>query len=286
MVINIIAMFVNVAGNYVFIFGPFGIPVLGVKGVALSTVLSQVTACVIYMFLIKKKRDIHLPFAGFLKVSKSVYRNILSVGVPTAGENLSYNLGQIVIMRMIASLGTEAMAATVYAQTLLRFVFITSISIGNAAQIKVGYFVGAGFAGEAKRKVYRYFLLGFAVSLFMAIIVKLLQVPLMDIFTKNDVVHELAFTVLLLAILHEPGRAFNVIIIPALKGAGDIRFPVYIGIIFMWSVGVLLSYVFGISLGWGLLGIRLALALDEWVRGLIMLLRWRGGRWTTKALVK
>ena len=285
MIVNTIAMVISVIGNYIFIFGPFGIPVLGVKGVALSTVFSQFIACIIFIIIIKKKRNIQLPFHGFRNVNKSVYRQILSVGVPTAGEHLSFNLAQIVIMGMYASLGTEVMAATVYTITLLRFVFLTSMSIGNAAQIKVGYFVGAGLTSEAKQKVYRYFFIGFSVSLFMAVLVMLFRVPLINIFTQNVNIHELAYIIFMVSILQESGRAFNIILIPSLKGAGDVRFPVYMGIIFMWSTGVLPAYIFGFTLGWGLLGIRLAQALDEWVRGIIMLMRWRNGRWQTKSLV-
>ncbi|MDR0307017.1 MAG: MATE family efflux transporter [Chitinispirillales bacterium] len=285
MVVNIIAIVISVVCNYFFIFGTWGVPVLGVIGVALSTVFSQIVACVIMIAVLKKRRDISLPFAGLLKVPKTVYRQILSVGVPTAGENLSYNLGQIIIMRMVSSLGTEALAATVYALTVLRFVHVSSISIGIATQIKVGYYVGAGLAGEAKEKVYRYFLTGVAISLTLIVIVNLLQAPIVNIFTQNADVHRLIFGILMVALLLEPGRNFNVIIIPALKGAGDVRFPVYMGILFMWGIGVLLAYVFGIALGWGLIGIWIALTLDEWIRGAVMLLRWRGDRWKMKALV-
>jgi len=286
MVVNIIAMIISVTGNYLFIFGPFGIPVLGVPGVAMSTVFSQVVACVILIVILKKRRDISLPLSGLLKVPKSVYRKILSVGVPTAGENLSYNLGQIIIMRMVSSLGTEAMAATVYALTILRFVHISSISIGIATQIKVGYFVGAGLASVAKKKVYRYFAAGFVISLTLVIIANLLQVPILKLFTQNTDVLQFVFGILLVALLLEPGRNFNVIIIPALKGAGDVKFPVYMGIVFMWGIGVLFAYIFGIKLGWGLMGIWFALALDEWIRGFVMLGRWHGERWKTKALIK
>jgi Na+-driven multidrug efflux pump len=96
----------------------------------------------------------------------------------------------------------------------------------------------------------------------------------------------MAAGIFLVSLVLEPGRNFNVIIIPALKGAGDVRFPVYMGMIFMWGVGVLLAYVFGVALGWGLMGVWVALACDEWVRGTIMLFRWKNGKWRTKALVQ
>ncbi len=286
MIVNIIALFLNVAGNYVAIYGPFGLPVFGVPGVAWSTAASQAIACLIMIIMVIRHHDIHIPFRQILKISGKVIRQILSIGVPSAGENISYNVGQIVIMGMIAALGTEAMAATVYSLTLLRYVFITSISIGNGAQIKVGYLVGAGRQDEAHRKVYRYFLVGFLISLSLVIVTKIAQVPLVHLFTNNETVQGLVYMVLIVALIHEPGRAFNVIIIPALKGAGDVRFPVYVGMIFMWGIGVVFAYIFGIALQWGLLGIWIALAADEWIRGLVIFFRWHNGGWRNKCMVR
>jgi putative MATE family efflux protein len=286
MVINIISNIINVIGNYLFIFGPFGIPKLGVVGVALSTVFSQVVGCVLFYYLVKSHKEIELPWRDILKIPRHIYRQILSIGIPSAGENLSYNIGQIVIMRMVASMGTESMAAFVYIFTILRFVFINSISIGNGTQIKVGYYIGAGLFDEAYKKVYRYFAVGFVLSLVLIIVVNIIQIPLMGLFTNNkNILHSISL-ILLISLALEPARNFNVIIIPALKGAGDVKFPVYIGMIFMWGIGVLGAYVFGILWGWGLVGIWIALAMDEWIRGLIMMLRWKRGAWRSKCLVR
>ncbi len=76
------------------------------------------------------------------------------------------------------------------------------------------------------------------------------------------------------------------VIIPALKGAGDIRFPVYVGMVFMWGIGVFFAYLFGIAFHWGLLGIWIALAMDEWIRGLVIFFRWHRGGWRNKCLVQ
>ncbi len=286
MVVNALANVINVIGNALFIFGPFGIPKLGVVGVALSTVLSQVFVCIALAFRLRSHHDIELPLREIRRVPFTVYRQILSVGVPTVGENLSYTIGQIIILRMVSSMGTDALAAFVYSMTILRFVHTTSISIGNGTQIKVGYYVGAGRPDDAYHRVYRYFLTGFFLSLLLVVLVNIFQGPLMALLTKNPAVIRLAAGIFLVSLALEPGRNFNVIIIPALKGAGDVRFPVYMGMIFMWGIGVLFAYVFGIALGWGLPGVWIALAGDEWVRGTIMLFRWKNGRWRDKALVQ
>ena len=286
MIINVAANIINVIGNYLFIFGPFGIPKLGVAGVAVSTVVSQAIACAIMAKSIKSKHDIKLQFREIKNIPGKIYRQILAVGVPTAGENLSYTIGQIIIMRIISAMGTDAMAAFVYAITILRFVFMTSVSIGNGVQIKVGYWIGAGMPDTAHRSVYRYFAAGVAISFFLVSILFLAQTPLMHIFTKSSNIMHLVSGIFMVSMIWEPGRNFNVIIIPALKGAGDVLFPVLMGTILMWGIGVFFAYIFGIVLHTGLLGVWIALTCDEWIRGIIMFFRWKSGKWKNKALVQ
>lgn len=285
MYINMAANVVNIVGNALCLFGWFGLPVLGVVGVACSTVVSQIVACVALNVVIRRKKNIHLDFRQVRTVKKDTYKQILGVGVPTAGENLSYNLAQIVNMGFIASFGTTAMAAYVFLGSFLRFVFISSVSIGSATQIKVGWWVGQGQEDTAARQAMRYFLLGTGISLTMVVLLNLLQQPLFGIFTQNPETLALIGSVLLVSLLLEPGRNFNIILIPALKGAGDVKFPVFIGIVFMWSIGVAGSWFFGVVLGWGLVGVYMALCCDEWVRGLIMLQRWKSGKWRGKGFV-
>lgn len=285
MIISIIANILNVTGNYCALFNPFGLPVTGVVGVAVSTVFSQFASFVILAVILWKHHDIQIPFRRIFSIPWTIYKKILSIGVPTAGENLSYNIGQIVIMKIIASLGTDAMTASVYTLTILRFVFISSISIGNGTQIKVGHLVGAKRFNEAHRKVFGYFYTGAAISFVLVVAVFFAREPIIHIFTKSDTIFQLISTLLLIAMIHEPGRNFNIIIIPALKGAGDIKFPVLAGMIFMWGIGVLFSWILGIKFGLGLAGIWIALTSDEWIRGLVMYGRWKNGKWRSKSLV-
>jgi putative MATE family efflux protein len=285
LVVNITALVLTVAGNALCLFGPFGFPVLGVAGVAASTVVSQAVACGLYAFIIRRRKEIALPFSEMRRIPRGVYRSLLAVGVPTAGENLSYNASQIVILSMVARMGTEALATFGILISVLRYVFIIGVSIGSAGQIKVGYFAGAGRQPEAKGRVYRYFALGFAASLAVILVINLLKGPVLGVFSADASLLGLASTILLVAIIHEPARNFNTIINPALKGSGDVRFPVIVGIIGMWSVGTFGAWLLGLHLGLGLVGVWIAMAADEWCRGIVMLLRWRSGAWMDKVLL-
>lgn len=284
MFIAIAANLINVLGNALSLYGWFGLPVLGVPGVAMSSVVAQFCACLLLAWRIRKHPDVQIPLKGLLKVPKNIYRTILSIGVPTAGENLSYNVSQIAIMAMVTTLGTYAMSAMVYVQTIVRFVYVVAMSIGSAVQIKTGYFVGAKRPDEAYRRLYRYQLIGTAVSVAMILLMNLLKMPLLGMFTHDPAIIALASTLLFFSIYIEFGRSLNLVTIPGLKGAGDVAFPVLYGIFSNWCIMVAGSYIFGIKLGLGLVGIWLSIGTDEMTRGIVMLFRWKSKHWQTKAI--
>lgn len=285
MYVNIGANAFNILGNALVLFGPFGFPVLGAAGVASATVISQALACLVLAIRMGKRPDIGLPYRDIARMPRGTYKRILAVGAPTAGENLAYNVGQIVIMGFVALMGTDSMTAFVYDVTLIRFIFISGVSIGSGALIRTGFLVGAGRQDQAQGEVFRYYAAGASIALVLACVFNLLKGPLIAVFEPNAGTSELIASVLLLAILYEPGRCFNTIIVPSLKGAGDVKFPMLAGMAVMWGVGVAGAYLLGIVLRMGLVGVLLAMAADEWTRGLIMTWRWKSGAWKAKALV-
>ena len=286
MLVNGLALLLTVAGNALCLFGLFGFPVLGVTGVAASTVVSQVIACGLSAWMIQRRHDLELPLRQVRQLPGHIYRAILAIGIPTAGENISYTLSQIAILAMVSGMGTVALATYGILMAVLRYVFMPGVSIGAAGQLLVGYLVGAGRDGEATHRVYRYFAIGISISVVLILILELFHRTILGVFSDDPQVLALAASVLLVSLVLEPGRNFNTIIMPALKGAGDVRLPVCIAIASMAILSVLGSWLLGVSLGLGLVGVWMAMAADEWFRGVVMLLRWRSGAWRRMALVR
>ena len=193
---------------------------------------------------------------------------------------------KITIMAMISTLGTYAMSAQVYTMTILRFVFVAAISIGQATQIKAGYFVGAKQNDIVYKKVFSYQLVATTCSMVMMVVVNLIKRPVIGIFTDIPEVFSFVSTLLIYSAYIEFGRSLNLIYVGALKGAGDVRFPVLYGIFSNWTFMVLGSYILGIKFGLGLVGFWLGIGTDETTRGIVMLLRWKSRRWQKHALVK
>ncbi|GEN56107.1 putative transporter YisQ [Halolactibacillus alkaliphilus] len=276
----------NVFGNYVFIFGALGFPQLGVQGVAISTAVMRVLAMIVMFHLLVKRMPIKLPFKAFITFEKEYMAKILQIGVPAAGEQLSYNTSQIVITMFITSLGATALATRVYAQNLMSFMVLFPMAISKGMQIFIGQLVGAGKDEEAYHNMFIGVRYGLSIAVSIGALLALFGQQIMGVFTNDLDVITLGATILFIGLLVEPGRTSNIVIISALRASGDATFPVIMGILFMWGVSVPMSYFLGIHLGFGLVGIWVAMLMDEWIRAGIMWWRWKSKRWMGRAVVK
>jgi putative MATE family efflux protein len=276
----------NVLDNYLFIFGPFGFPVLGVQGVAISTTVSRVLAMGVLFVLLLKRTSLSIRPSLWFPLPVRHVKNLLKIGIPSAGEHLSYTSSQMLIMYFITMMGTEAITTRIYTQNIMMFIFLFGVAVSQGTQIIIGHLVGAKAFQEAYDRCLKSLKLAITVAIAMAIGVSMFSDTLFSIFTSNDHIIQTGGTLLLLTIILEPGRSFNLVIINALRAAGDVKLPVYMGILSMWGLGVPISYFLGIEFGLGLIGIWIAFIIDEWIRGLVMLWRWRTRVWEQKSFVK
>lgn len=227
MLVNLLSGVINIIGNYIALYQPFGLPVYGVQGVAIATVISQVLSTVI-LWQVLKRSDIALPFKQYRAIPRLIYSRIIKIGAMNAGEVLSYNMAQICITFFIVQMGTASLAAFTYAQNIARLSFAFALALGQGSQIQAGYYIGRGWIDPILKRVQRYFIIGFVVSTAVTVMIYLLRDHVIDLFTQDPKIAALTASLIAGSILLEAGRVFNLIFISALKAAGDIQFPVKI----------------------------------------------------------
>jgi putative efflux protein, MATE family len=275
----------NVLGNYISLFKPFGIPVLGVEGVALSSIISNLTGVMIIGYVTFKELKIKLTYKNITKTDIPIIKLILKVGGPAAGEYISYSFSQIVVTYIITNLGTSSINTRIYLQNLTSFVNILSFSIGQGSQILMGYKKGAGKLDEMHIICIKSLKLGIICNFTLSVVFYIFGSKLLGIFTSDISIIELGSKILLIDMFLEIGRAINHTVGNSLRGTGDVKYPVVISIFSMWGICVLFSLMFGINLKIGLTGIWFASSLDEWFRGLVLLKRWYSKKWCRIQLV-
>lgn len=288
-----ISMYVTIGMNvlhvvldYIFIFGAFGIPVLGVSGVAISTNISKFLGLIVMIFVVLRNVERGFSIKNLKPFPTKIVKDLLKIGVPTAGEQLSYNVSQLVITYFINFLGNEALTTKAYVQNIVMFAYLFSIAIGQGTEILIGHLVGSEENDKAYKTCLSSLKLALKISFGIGIIFAILRNQALGIFTSNPSILAVGGVILIIDAFLEPGRSFNLVVINSLRASGDVKFPVYMGIFSMWGVSVTLSYLLGIKLGFGLAGMWIAFACDEWFRGVLMLWRWRTRKWEKMAFVK
>ena len=284
MFVSLLVNVITVIGNTIVLYGYFGLPRLGLLGVAWSTLAGRLVGVACLIALLYYGLGIRLHFKGFFQWSRTLLGQILHIGLPSAGENLVWILQYMTAFAFIALLGEIPLAAqAVYFQiALFMMMFGIAVAIGN--EIQVGYLVGEKRFDEAFRRTFRSLRLGVGVTLVVAVGFWLFDQPLMNFLSKDAAVVQMVLPLFLLSVFMEPGRTINIIMVSALRATGDARFPLYMGIIFMWGVSIPIGYILGIKFGLGIVGIWIGFFCDEWLRGLANAWRWKSRRWQNKRL--
>jgi putative MATE family efflux protein len=273
----------NVIGNSITLFGLFGCPPLGVLGVALSGIISRCIACVALWILLDYRIHLRLRALDFVSVSWGKVRRILHIGLPAAGEQICYWTAFMLVTTFIARMGGQSLAIQSYTLQIQRMAMLFSFSIGLGTEIIIGHLVGAGRFEEAYHRLLASLRTGLLVVTAVVLVLAAFAPYLFRGFTHDAAIVSGGVLLLRIAIVLEPGRVFNVIIISSLRATGDVGFPIQMAVLSMWCVWVPLAWFLGLKLGMGLPGVWIAMLTDEWLRGLLMYRRWKSRRWMAYA---
>ena len=259
------------------------LPALGLPGYALAVGLSRLLGVSLHLLLWRWRLGLVPTWGDWWRLPRAELMAMMHIGLPGAAENIAYRLSYMVSVGVAATLGAQALATQAYTSQVMYGVLLFGLATGMSVEIVVGHLVGAGQLHAAFRLVRRALLLGLAVSLVVALAAALAGRWLLGWFTSDPAIVAAGATLLWWTVLLEPGRTFNLVVINALRATGDARYPVVAGAASMLVVLAGGSWFLGVHLGLGLVGLWIAYAADEWIRGLLMWRRWATQGWVPHA---
>jgi putative MATE family efflux protein len=255
---------------------------LGLPGFALAMAISRAFGIGVHLWLWRRLGLV--PRASdWWQVQRERLRPVLHIGLPGAAEMIAYRVAMLASLAVVGGLGTTALATHTYASQLMNLVVLFTVAIGFAGEILVGHLVGAAQLHRASRMVRRSLAWGLGVSFVVAATAAATAPWTLRLFTHDPAIIASATTLLWLTVLLEPGRTCNIVVINALRASGDARFPVMVGAVSMLVVMAGGSWLLGVHFELGLVGVWIAYAADEWLRGLIMVARWWRLGWVPSA---
>jgi putative MATE family efflux protein len=276
----------NLIGNHAFVSGFAGLPAMGVKGIALASLLSWVSALLLGLWYCRS--HFVSPWSPDIDRHevKGTIRYIFRNGLPSTLEPLSYQLSQVAITKMLVQLGLISLNTKAFVGNITLFALLWSSALAGGTQIKIAHLLGAGAYEAATKQMLDGLRIALVGCTLLSLVLAVGASFFLGIFSDDPDIIRLGSQILWVAIVLESGRCLNVVVGAALRASGDARFVAAFGLFSMWAVAVAGSYLFGLVLGWGLLGIWIVMSLDEHIRGWVSLYRWKRAYWQSKILYR
>ncbi|MBK9578338.1 MAG: MATE family efflux transporter [Fibrobacteres bacterium] len=257
---------------------------LGTFGVGLATILSWMFVSLGLLFLLSRKLGYHPTWIDVELGRRHALGMLMRIGLPAMLEPIVYQLFQVALASQVGRMEVVDQKARVFAMTLANIAVVFSYGPGFAAQIVTAHLVGAGREEEVYRRLKRATAYACSGALVCACTVAALSSWMLRGYTVNPLVIALGVKLLWIDAVLQPAKAANIALTFSLRSAGDSFFPAIVGSGLMWTLGLGLSLYFAWGLGWGVAGIWIGMACDEWVRSIVNAWRWKSGAWKGRGI--
>lgn len=280
MLISLMMNIVNIGGNAVFIFG-FR---MGVAGAATASLISRMmAAAVVFILLRQQKHEVHLA-RGISEWKPDFYliKKILYIGIPNGLENSFFQLGRVLVVSIISCFGTVQIAANAVANNIDSLGVLPGQAISYAMITVVGQCVGAGDFKQAREYGKKLLGITYAVTFGLGAVVLTALPWILKIYNLSPETLKLATVLIFIhngcAMLMWPA---SFVLPNALRAANDVNYTMGVSIFSMLVFRILFSYIIGLKMGYGAVGVWIAMIMDWIFRMTMFLIRFSGNKWQT-----
>jgi MATE family multidrug resistance protein len=270
------ANLVNAAGNWIFIYGKLGMPALGVRGSALSTVVSRVymAAVLVYVAWRHERGRGHPLFSHWPTPEWKRIRGLLDLGVPAAFQVILEMAAFGAATIMASHLDRVALATHEIALSCAAYTFMVPLGISAAAAVAVGHAIGAGNHARARRAGWMAVGLGVAFMGLAALAFLLVPRPIIEIYSRDQQILAMGVRILTIVAAFQIFDGCQTVATGALRGLGETRFPMLMNFAGYWLFGLPLGALMCFHLKWGLPGLWIGLTVALIAIASLLLRRW------------
>jgi putative MATE family efflux protein len=279
--VSVAALLLSTFLSYSLIFGKFGLPELGIQGVAVAAVIARALECLTLISITYAKKS---PVAASLRELTNFDRDFLARVIkpmlPVIVNELFWALGTTTYNAIYGRMGTDSFAAMNIVSTIEQLAFVIFIGIANATSVSVGNRIGAGQEDEAYLYAGRSIGLGIAGGILIGLLLQLVKAPILSLYNVSPEVIENAGNVINVITFFLWLRVNNMtIVVGVLRAGGDTRFSMFIDGFIIWLVGVPMAYLGANVWGLPVYLVYLCAMSEELTKWLLGLNRYFSRRW-------
>ncbi len=281
--VSIMMNILNVLGNLIFIM----VLGLGAKGAGMSTLTVRVVGATVLLILcFNKKNEVHLINIFKWRFDFRIIKNILSISLPMTIDGAIFQVGKILLQSLVVTFGTSAIAANAVANSVCNFACIPGNALGVVLIMIVGQLIGAKEYDKVKVYTKKLIVWGMATMAIINVFIFIFINPILSIYNLTPEGNKIANTIILLHCVTSTFLwTFSFTLPNALRASNDARFTMFISIISMWVFRIGFSYILCLNLGFGVMGIWIAMAIDWSFRGMCFIYRFRSNKWRDHSIL-
>ncbi|MBQ3003590.1 MAG: MATE family efflux transporter [Clostridia bacterium] len=278
------AFFVNVGANYVFIFGAFGIPAMGVAGAAVGTLIARIFEFAVicgYLFLIDKQ--IGYRIKEIIRPVGVLWKEYIRISIPVLVSDGILALGNNSVAMVIGRMGESFVAANSVTTVTQQLSSVMIQGFSQAGAIVTGYTLGEGDREKAYKQGYAFLGIGFVFGLLAAILILIISGPMIAAYKLSAETSAIARQLMLSIAIIVLFQATNSIMTKGvLRGGGDTKMLMLADNLFLWIASVPLGALFGLVLGLPAFWVYFALKIDQVLKAVWCVYRLHSGNWIKK----
>lgn len=261
-------------------------PGYGISGVAFALLFARFAGFLMALsYMIYAAKRIRLNKIRYFMPSHKMQRTILGIGIPTSVESTLFYLGKIIVLIFIVGMGKAATTANAIGNSIFEMVNVPGAAFATGVMILVGQRVGRNETDDIKRTTMFAIFFGMAILGSICLIIFIFQEQIIGIFHPSPEAYGYLKQIFALCFFATPLFWSPSFITPsALRATGDVRYTMIIAIISMWTLRIVLGYVFGVMLGFGVIGVWFGMVADWIARGLLFYIRLAKGKWINKGI--
>ncbi|MGL4731842.1 MAG: MATE family efflux transporter [Clostridium sp.] len=281
MVTSAVALLCNTVLNYIFIFGKFNFPVMGIQGAALATLISRIVEMVLIIGIVYKRKS---PLAGkvreFLDFDKGFLKRVLNTMYPVVINEICWSLGMTMYAVIYARIGTEAVATYQIANTIQNIFIVAGFGLANACAVMLGNEIGAGREDNAQEYGKKFIKITFIIGCITGMLLFMSAKPIVDIYNVSPkVLHDAKIILHVFGVITPFRMLTSLFIVGILRSGGDIKYSFVLEMSGVWLIGVPLAILGAYVLK---LPIYLVVALvyvQEFIKVVLAFPRFKSKKW-------
>lgn len=281
MISSIIAFFLNLFFNWVFIFGKLGAPALGVVGAAIGTVIARVFEfCFILGYFVLKDERIGFRLKHLLLRGGALWGQYMKYAIPVLISDTLLGLSLSLVSTVLGHVGEAVAAANAITGSIIQITTVVNTATGIASAIVIGNTIGEGDIARAKREGNSYMILSFLFGLVLVVPLLLLEGPYFSLYEISESTRVIAHGILLVNCCMLPFQTNAYASSKGvLRGGGDTRFIMVADSACIWLISLPLGALAAFVWNWSPVWIYVCLRIQYPLKGLICFLRYASGKW-------